>query len=174
MASIDPEPGHIDWKAKVDFLRAYKFVIAFENSSSPGYNTEKLTDAIEADCVPIYWGDPEIGRSFNVRRFVNAHDSLLKPRRFVPRLPYAPHSLRSTGHPSFVGRVARKVNGISSEFEQQAWVLAGFDALIDRVIAIDRDNELFLQYLREPLLIGNTPPDRSGWIARWTEIFASA
>src|SRR5262252_6494233 len=53
---IDPMPGRIDWKAKIEFLRAYKFVIAFEHTSSRGYNTEKLTHAIEADCVPIYWG----------------------------------------------------------------------------------------------------------------------
>ena len=54
-------PGTIDWKAKIEFLRAYKFVIAFENGLSPGYNTEKLTHAMEADSMPIYWGDPEIG-----------------------------------------------------------------------------------------------------------------
>ena len=81
MPGIDPVPGQIDWKAKVEFLRAYKFVVAFENSSAPGYNTEKLTHAIEADAMPIYWGDPEIGRSFNTGRFINAHDYLPKPRR---------------------------------------------------------------------------------------------
>ena len=70
MPSIDPVPGQRDWNAKLEFLRAYKFVIAFENESAPGYNTEKLSHAIEADCVPIYWGDTEIGRSFNVKRWV--------------------------------------------------------------------------------------------------------
>jgi hypothetical protein len=105
MAGIDPVPGTFDWQAKVEFLRAYKFVIAFENGSSPGYNTEKLTHAIEADSVPIYWGDPEIGRSFNVARFINAHDYLPRPRHFMPRLPYAPHSLKSKPQPSPLGRV---------------------------------------------------------------------
>src|SRR5579863_1067046 len=66
MPSIDPVPGRVDWAAKIDFLRHYKFVIAFENSSQPGYNTEKLTHAIEADSLPVYWGDSQIGRSFNV------------------------------------------------------------------------------------------------------------
>ncbi len=174
MPSIDPVPGRPQWNTKIDFLRAYKFVVAFENSSTPGYNTEKLTHAIEADCVPIYWGDPQIGRSFNVRRFINAHDFLPKPRRFIPRLRYAPHSLQSADQPDFFGRAARKLNGLGSEIEQRAWALAGFGALVDHVIAVDRNDELYLHYLREPFFIGNKPPDRSAWIARWKEIFAAA
>jgi hypothetical protein len=173
MPGIDPVPGRIDWKTKIEFLRAYKFVIAFENSSRAGYNTEKLTHAIEADCVPIYWGDPQIGRSFNVRRFINGNDYLPRPRSFLPRLPYAQHSLRSTGKPTLLGRAARKFNGIAGQIEQRTWALAGFDSLVDRVIAVDRDDALFLQHLREPALIDNRPPDRSAWIARWREIFVS-
>ncbi len=46
-----------DWNhSKINFLGGYKFNIAFENCSSPGYITEKLTDAFFADTVPIYWG----------------------------------------------------------------------------------------------------------------------
>jgi alpha(1,3/1,4) fucosyltransferase len=172
MPGIDPVPGQIDWRAKVDFLRAYKFVIAFENGSSPGYNTEKLTHAIEADCVPIYWGDPEIGRSFNVRRFINAHDFLPKPGRFMPRLPYAPHAVKAPDRPTFLARAFRKFNSVGSEIEQRVWVANGFDALVDHVIAVDRDDALYLRYLQEPFFIGNRSPDRSAWIARWREIFA--
>ena len=120
--------------------------------------------------MPIYWGDPEIGRSFNVRRFINAHDFLPKPRRFIPRLPYAPHSLQTAPMP--FARAARKLNGLAGEIEQRAWALAGFDALVDHVIPVDRDDDLYLQYLREPFFIGNKPPDRSAWIRRWSEIFA--
>jgi hypothetical protein len=118
MPGIDPVPGQIDWKVKVEFLHAYKFVIAFENSSAPGYNTEKLTHAIEADAMPIYWGDPEIGRSFNTGRFINAHDYLPKPRRLLPRLPYAPHSIRNDVTPTLLQRASRRINGEAGEFEQ--------------------------------------------------------
>jgi hypothetical protein len=174
MPGIDPEPGQRDWNVKIEFLRNYKFVIAFENSSRPGYNTEKLTHAIQADCMPIYWGDPAIGRSFNVRRFINAHDYLPGPRRFLPRLPYAPHSIDHAGPPTIAHRLARRLNGLSTELEQRVWALAGFDALIDRVIEIDRDDALYLRHLREPFLIGNMLPDRTRWISRWREIFAHA
>jgi len=174
MPGIDPVPGRIDWNAKIDFLRAYKFVIAFENTSAPGYNTEKLSHAVEADCVPIYWGDREIGRSFNVKRFINAHDFLPRPRRLLPRLRYAPHSLQSKTAPTLLSRIARKLNGVSGRIEQRTWALAGFDALVERVAAVDRDDDLYLEHLREPFFKGDQLPDRAAWISRWREIFSSA
>jgi hypothetical protein len=174
MSGIDPVPGKLDWSAKVAFLRRYKFVIAFENSSWPGYNTEKLIHPIEADSLPIYWGDPEIGRSFNTARFINAHDYLPKPRRLSPRLPYAPHSIHAGRAPSFAARVARRVNRTLSLAEQRLWLRGGFEALIERIIAIDRDDALYLQHLRQPFLIGNVLPDRTRWIARWRAIFEHA
>jgi Glycosyltransferase family 10 (fucosyltransferase) C-term/Exostosin family len=38
----------------------YKFCIAMENSSTRDYVSEKLFDALEAGCVPIYMGAPNI------------------------------------------------------------------------------------------------------------------
>lgn len=58
---------------KLAFQAKHKFVIAFENSSSPGYLTEKFAEAAQADAVPIYWGDPEVGRLFNPGAFINCH-----------------------------------------------------------------------------------------------------
>lgn len=46
-----------DWSvSKIKFLTKYKFNIAYENSNSPGYVTEKLSDSFKANTVPIYWG----------------------------------------------------------------------------------------------------------------------
>jgi alpha(1,3/1,4) fucosyltransferase len=59
---------------KLAFQSRHKFVIAFENSSSAGYLTEKFAEAAAANAVPIYWGDPEIDQLFNPRAFVNCHD----------------------------------------------------------------------------------------------------
>ena len=44
------------WPAKIDLLRQYQYNICPENSSQTGYTTEKLFHAIEAGCIPIYWG----------------------------------------------------------------------------------------------------------------------
>lgn len=59
---------------KVDFLKDYIFTIAFENSSTPGYTTEKILHAFGAKTIPIYWGDPEVNEYFNTDAFINCHD----------------------------------------------------------------------------------------------------
>ena len=59
---------------KIDFLSQYKFSIAAENQSQPGYTTEKIVDAFMAGGIPIYWGDPLITSEFNPTAFINCHD----------------------------------------------------------------------------------------------------
>jgi len=56
---------------KLDFIKDYRFVISFENSSYPGYTTEKLIEPLMAGCIPIYWGDPQVGLDFNLKRFIS-------------------------------------------------------------------------------------------------------
>ncbi|MDT0688603.1 glycosyltransferase family 10 [Salegentibacter sp. F188] len=56
---------------KLEFISKYKFVLAFENESFPGYLTEKLVDGILAGGIPVYWGDPLVGNVFNVERFIH-------------------------------------------------------------------------------------------------------
>lgn len=59
---------------KLDFQLKHKFSIAFENTSTPGYTTEKIVHSFSAKTIPIYWGDPEIARVFNPKAFINCHD----------------------------------------------------------------------------------------------------
>ena len=64
-----------DWReAKVAFQQHYKFSIAFENATHRGYTTEKLINPMLAGSIPIYWGNPEVGKCFNTRSFVNCHE----------------------------------------------------------------------------------------------------
>jgi hypothetical protein len=58
---------------KTAFQRKFKFTIAFENSSTSGYTTEKILDAFIAGTVPIYWGDPDVCQDFNPQSFINVH-----------------------------------------------------------------------------------------------------
>jgi len=59
---------------KLEFLKDYKFCIAYENSSSSGYVTEKLLHAKAAGCIPIYWGDTRVERDFNVDGLIDARN----------------------------------------------------------------------------------------------------
>jgi hypothetical protein len=94
---------------KLAFMRSYKFYMAFENESLPGYTTEKIAEAMAARCLPIYWGNPDVAKDFNPKSFLNYHD-----------------------------------------FPNE-------EALIERIIEIDRDDNLYLQYMKEPFFYGNKP-----------------
>ena len=59
---------------KLEFLKGFRFSIAFENCSHPGYTTEKIIQAFGAGNIPIYWGDPQVAETFNPESFVNCHD----------------------------------------------------------------------------------------------------
>lgn len=59
---------------KIEFMRPYKFCIAYENSSYPGYVTEKIMDCFYAGCIPIYWGSPAVHFDFNPKRILNRMD----------------------------------------------------------------------------------------------------
>lgn len=63
---------------KLEFQKKYKFALCFENCSYPGYSTEKIVQAFAAGTIPVYWGDPMIGETFNEKAFVNCnnYDSL--------------------------------------------------------------------------------------------------
>ena len=64
-----------DWMyTKLNFQSKCKFTIAFENSSSPGYTTEKLMHAYITNTIPIYWGNPEVTKDFNPESLINCHD----------------------------------------------------------------------------------------------------
>jgi len=64
-------PGHA---AKLEFLRPYRFTIAFENKERLGWTTEKMYDPMAVHTIPIFWGDRQTPRYFNPEAFINAHD----------------------------------------------------------------------------------------------------
>lgn len=59
---------------KLKFVNQYKFTIAFENSEYPGYTTEKLVHPKLVNSMPIYWGNPYVGRDWNTKSFINAYE----------------------------------------------------------------------------------------------------
>lgn len=59
---------------KMEFIKDYKFVLSFENSSYAGYTTEKIMEPILTNSIPVYWGNKLIGNDFNNKRFISYHD----------------------------------------------------------------------------------------------------
>lgn len=62
----------LNWgRSAINFMKQYKFTIAFENMRTEGYLTEKLPNALMANTIPIYWGDPCANIQFNPRAFID-------------------------------------------------------------------------------------------------------
>lgn len=70
--------GPVDEDGKIAFVAKYKFNLALENSSLPGYITEKIVEPFAAPTVPIYWGAPDVDNDFNPESFINVsnYDSI--------------------------------------------------------------------------------------------------
>ncbi|WP_448207829.1 glycosyltransferase family 10 domain-containing protein [Azospirillum sp. sgz302134] len=59
------------WLPKIRVFSRYRFAFAFENSSHPGYLTEKILDVFQAGAVPLYWGDPDVRRDVAAGSFID-------------------------------------------------------------------------------------------------------
>jgi len=92
---------------KWEFMKPYKFSIAFENEESDYYTTEKIFEAMKVNSIPIYWGNPRVGLDFNTNSFLNYYD-----------------------------------------FDND-------DELIEKIIEIDNNDELYIQYLIKPNFTNN-------------------
>jgi len=59
---------------KLAFCAEYKFNIAFENSASSGYTTEKIMEPLSVNSIPIYWGNPLVEDEFYGQCMVRVKD----------------------------------------------------------------------------------------------------
>lgn len=103
---------------KVKCVSNYKFNISFENSygctkspvdytyiSDSGLLSEKIYEALLSNTIPIYWGNKDISKDLNTKRFINYYD------------------------------------------------YANFGAMIDKIIEIDNNDDLFLEYVNQDYII---------------------
>jgi hypothetical protein len=94
-------------KEKKGVLPNYKFTIAYENElGAPGYITEKILEAMLCGCVPIYLGDPNIGKIVPKDCFVD--------KREYPTYPELYDFLKSVGedeHTRYLDSIERFLNG---------------------------------------------------------------
>jgi len=94
---------------KENFIKQYKFCVAFENKIMDGYTTEKLTQAMWMRCIPLYWGNRRVQLDFNPKSFINRH-----------------------------------------EFPDD-------ESFIRHILEVDRDPDLYMEYLEQPFFYDNTP-----------------
>lgn len=57
---------------KWEVLPRYRFALCYENvSNQPGYVTEKIFDCMRADCVPVYWGAPNVAEYVDSQAYID-------------------------------------------------------------------------------------------------------
>lgn len=165
------------WEVKRQFLSPYKFTIAFENYVYPGYQTEKLYDAMLSKSLPVYCGDPNIGEIFNTQSFLNTPDfidtrrtklvNFLEKRSQLNFSDILPQYRKSPKD-----RVQRKLKAIGRETKMKLqFNKLDFSDLVDKVIELDKSPEKYMAYLKEPWFNNNTPPENGSLKSRWQQIF---
>lgn len=179
MPGIDTLYTGDKWEVKRQFLSQYKFTIAFENDIFPGYQTEKLYDAMLAGSIPIYCGDPFVGDIFNPKSFLNAFEYLdQKNKALVKTLEKSGQMDFEDIRPAFLKgpkhRVKRKVKSYARDLKiNLQFAKMDFSPLIEQVIKLDSDPALYMEYMKQPWFKNNTIPENSSLRKRWIEIFNS-
>jgi len=56
---------------KIECKRDYRFSIVIENEVLPGWHTEKILDCFMTGTIPVYYGDPNIGRIYDTDGIVD-------------------------------------------------------------------------------------------------------
>jgi len=179
MASIDSLYQGDIWNSKRLFLGEYKFTIAFENYSYPGYQTEKLYDAMREFSLPIYCGDPNVANIFDTKSFLDYNSFVPhKPKKIINLLEQYSQPDFKDIRPQFyndpVTRIKRKLKSIGRQIKMKSqFNRFDYELLIDKIIEIDRNQDLYIQYLKRPWLHNNKIQDHTLNKERWTNIFQS-
>jgi len=107
---------------KVSVMAGYMFCVAMENSISKDYVTEKLWDALQAGCIPVYLGAP------NVRDFLPDPKAIIDYRDFgTPELLVAEMERLANNKSAYEEKLAwkrRKLSELSPSFLQKAGLAA--------------------------------------------------
>ena len=86
---ISDEDRDANWKVESILVKLrYRFSIASENASYPGYTSEKNLSSFQGHSIPIYWGNPDIKNECNLDAFINVHDftDLDELKEYVARI----------------------------------------------------------------------------------------
>ena len=179
MKSVDNTYNGDKWEIKRQFLSQYKFTIAFENYVYPGYQTEKLYDAMLCQSIPVYCGDPNVGEIFNTKSFLFANDFVALNNSAIVKFLETSAQLNFTDirplyYKSPKDRIQRilKSNGKILKMRLQFKKL-DFSDLIEQIILLDKEPDKYLAYVKEPWFHNNLPPANVSLRERWIEIFST-
>jgi len=134
---------------EIEWMSNYKFCIAFENSSHPGYTTEKLLNALIANTIPVYWGNPIVDKDFNNKAFINCHNyqDFNEVIKIVKEV-----DIDNYRYQSFL-REPYLTGGIEIEECKEAMIIERFSKIFSKNLHQVSKNLKNIQKLKYPLLI---------------------
>ncbi|TAF74498.1 MAG: hypothetical protein EAZ53_08940 [Bacteroidetes bacterium] len=174
ISSIDALYPENRWRAKRLFQLDYKFTLALENYSYPGYQTEKLYDSMLSDTIPIYVGDPLVGELFNTQSFVslyNHEESSFIIKKIEDFAQFSFTDILPTFHKLPQHRISRKLKSVLRDYKMKLLMDKYMDSIIDTIIDIDKNDEKYLKMFTEPWLKNNNVPENSYSDNHWKKIF---
>ena len=93
---------------------------------------------MKTNTVPIYWGDPLVHKDFNTKSFINYHDFERKVKKRIPPFFFKVPIL----------------NFLSKKYIEEKT----FNEMIKKILEIDKNDDLYMEILKEPWYNNNKPP----------------
>lgn len=118
--------GEIDIDGKLQLISKYKYCLAFENSSAPGYITEKIFDCFQAGTVPIYLGANNISKYIPNGAFIDAR----KYSNFQKLVDY----LRSISKSQYIKMQNKGREFINDQKTIDSWFQEGFMTKLGEIL----------------------------------------
>ena len=90
--------GRREIKDKEEALWPYYFSVCVENAKYPDYFTEKITDCFSSKTIPIYWGNPNIGKIFDSKGILLYEETerlKLSPSLYYEMLPHVENNFQA-------------------------------------------------------------------------------
>lgn len=167
------------WDSKRRYIQQYKFTIAFENYTYPGYFTEKILDPMLAGSMPIYIGNPLIQDHFNTESFINGREWIEDGRDEITL------AIENIAQPNYkdwrpgifnspADKIRRKFKIWGRQYKLNREFRFGYKKLIEEIIHLDQDDTTYYSKLAKPWLRNNQIPDRSRFLDQWRTILNEA
>ena len=104
---------------KLNVIRAYRFVVCYENTRLAGYISEKIFDCLFAGCVPVYLGEPNIERFIPTGCYIDRRQftSDAELADFLQKMSY-------TEYAGYIKRMRAFIEGVERQkfgSEANAW-----------------------------------------------------
>jgi GR25 family glycosyltransferase involved in LPS biosynthesis/glycosyltransferase involved in cell wall biosynthesis len=81
--SLEKYKGVVSDDNRYNVYSKYKYVLAVENNSEINYATEKIWEPLICECLPFYWGCPNLEDHIDPQAFVRLPDDPLKAAEII-------------------------------------------------------------------------------------------